>query len=407
VLTGDLCRARVRRQEISPSFIDVDQAQWTEPATAFCALVAAALEERWTHGELLQRLDEAVGTHRSVKVLRGLVKLLLDRCEFSVETPIPPAELRERVFSHARARGPIALSHDLFGRVTAREVLAEVGEALGLSAQQVEDTLYADLKDAQVLAAYRALTPEQLLARYNVALVQALLLRARRVDLELHAPEVPRLRQLLRFAKFHQLIHLGEREGELVRLSFDGPASLLSQSTRYGMALARFFPAVLLQPGRWQLTAEVEWGVDRQLCRLSLDDAAPLRSHYRDTGAYQTREQEWFVERWQAMGEVGWTLSEETMPIELGGHGVVMPDFRFTDGRREAFLEIVGHWRRGYLEKRVEALRRFGPGNFILAVSKKLGAEAEALEQIGQEVIVFGQIVPPKEVLAAVERVAR
>lgn len=407
MLTSDLVRARIRGQDISPTFIDPTQAPWMEMATAFCALVTQALAERWSRGDLEERLEEEVGDHRSVKVLRGLVKLLMDRCVFEVDTPEPPIELRRRVFTRAQAMGPLALGRDLLGRPTAEDVLASVGAELGMTAEQVADALYGDLKEAQLLQSWRAVQPDELLERYNVGLVQALLLRAARVEIELDAPTVPRLRQLLRFAKFHQLIHLGEREGRVVRLVFDGPASVLAQSTRYGIALARFFPAVLLQDGPWRLRAEVEWGPTRALKRLSLDQTAPLRSHQRDTGAYRTREQDWFVERWNALGEVGWTMSEETLPIELGGAGVVMPDFRFTDGQRVAWLEIVGHWRRSYLERRLDALRRFGPGNFILAVSKKLGAEVEALEDMGREVIVFGQIVPPKDVLAAIERVAR
>src|SRR5690606_14619105 len=99
------------------------------------------------------------------------------------------------------------------------------------------------LKEEQRIVTCGVPDPDWLIARYNVALVQALLLRATEVRVRLVEPTVPRVRQLLRHVKFQQLLHHGRRDGDTLELVLDGPGALFRQSTRYGMQLASFFPA--------------------------------------------------------------------------------------------------------------------------------------------------------------------
>ena len=83
-----------------------------------------------------------------------------------------------------------------------------------------------------------------------------------------------------------------------------------------------------------------------------------------------------------------------------------MPDFTFRNGDRVAHMEIVGFWRKAYLDRRIEWLRAYGPGNLILAVSKRLVSDASDLAGFGGEVVPFAEVVPARQVLEAVERVA-
>jgi predicted nuclease of restriction endonuclease-like RecB superfamily len=237
--------------------------------------------------------------------------------------------------------------------------------------------------------------------------VQGILLRATEVRIELHRPTVPRLRQLLRHVKFHQLVHRAEREDDVLRLVLDGPASIFGQSTRYGLQLATFFPAVLLQDLPWRLEADVRWGPTKRPVKLEVGPDLGLVSHLADTGAYAPRELDWFRERFDAADVGPWGLTDRVDPIELGGRGVVLPDVGLTDGQRTAWLEIVGYWRKDWLLRRLEALRRHGPGNLILAVSRKLAVDKTVLTNLPVEVISFSEVIPVKAVLEAAERVAR
>lgn len=406
MLTSQLVRVTRRRGALTPGYVDAASEKWLTAAEGLIEQVRLAESEERTLGELEAACEDQIGGSRSIKLLRGLVKLLLDKCEFEVSTPVPPAELRRRVFELAVARGPLALESGVFDRPTASDVLAEVAEELGVSGEEVARSLYGDLRDAQIVSGAKLPTPGGLLERYNVALVQAVLFRATDVRVVLVDPPVHRLRQLLRFVKFHQLMHEARRTDEGLEVVLDGPASLFSSTTRYGRQLAMFFPALLLQEGGWRLEANVRWGKDRSAATFEVSSEQGLVSHYKDTGAYQTQEQRWFLERWRS-ADRAWKLSEDTMPIELGGRGVMLPDFTFKRGRKKAHLEIVGFWRRDYLARRIEGLLRHGPGNLVLAVSRKLKTAKEDLTEFDGEVLSFANVVPVKDVLEAVERVAR
>jgi predicted nuclease of restriction endonuclease-like RecB superfamily len=404
MLTRDLLRAQIRGREIRPSLIDPRRPKLREDAGALLDLFRAAVEERWTRSRLEEEVADQIGDRRDHKLVRGFAKVLLDRSSFEVHSPVPPGSLRDRVFRVAQDRGPLSLEPGPLGRPVAEDVLDEVGREWGLSAREMEDALYADRPAEQRITRCDAADADWLLHRYNLALAQAILLHATRVQVRLVAPTVPRLRQLFRAVKFHQLIHQVERDGEVVVVALDGPTSLFRMSTRYGLQLATFLPALALQECRWSLEATVLWTRARHRKRMFLTSEDGLVSHYRDVGAYETRTQRWFAERFRAL-DSGWTLDDQTLPIDLGGRALVLPDYRFTREGRVAFLEIVGFWRREYLERRLEWLARYAPGNLVLAVSRKLRV-GEGGHELPGAVIEFAEVVPPKRVLEAIEAVA-
>ncbi|MBN2798969.1 MAG: DUF790 family protein [Deltaproteobacteria bacterium] len=407
MLTKDLLRVSVKGKELVPSLIDPADPKRLERAAELLDLMGEALEGRWRRGEVHEAVEQLIGEARDQKIVRGIAKVLLDKAEFEVSAPLDPVELRARVFRLAAQRGPLALEPGLFGRPVAETVLAELGQELGVSPAALAESLYADLNEEQRLSALPPLSsPEALLHRYNVSLVAALLADATEVRVRLDGPSPERLRQLFRYVKFFELIHRFSREGQVVHLTLDGPASVLRSSTRYGRQLARLFPALLLQSCPWELEADVLWTKARYSKRLHLTHTLGLVSHYRDQGAWRSRELTWLEERLAKRAD-GWTISGEVEPLLLGAGTLILPDARLERDGRVAWIEIVGYWRRDYLRRRLDALNRWGPGNLILAVSRKLMTEDEDLSEFAGEVVPFTQAVPVRELLAAAERVAR
>jgi predicted nuclease of restriction endonuclease-like RecB superfamily len=404
MLTGDLVRAKVDGAYVKPLFVGDPGPALQERGEALVEAFQAAARERWTRGRLDEEVEAAIGDSRDVKLLRGLAKVLADRSEFETASPVPPAELRAKVFKKARELGPIALERGPLDRTVAADVLEAVGAEIGLTGDQIGAALYADLEEAQRITSCDVDDAATLFQRYDLALAQAVLLHATSVKLALKDPEGPRLRQLFRWIKFHQLVHSAERREDAIIVTLDGPASLFQQSTRYGLQLATFLPAVLLQE-RWVLDAEILWTKRKLHKHLVLEPANGLVSTLPDTGAYKTREQQWFEERWAAL-DSDWKLTDRTDPVDLGGKAVLLPDFTFKKGRKQAHLEIVGFWRRDWLEKRVGLLERYGPGNLVVAVSRKLQAGKDDLAGL-PAVVEFAEVIPAKAVLEAVEKVAR
>lgn len=395
-----MVRARVKDGKIRPAFVDPTSERLLERADGLVTIFRDSIGK--TRATIDEDVDLLIGDGTDKKLSDGLVKVLLDRSEFSTEAPIAPVELRRRIFALATARGPLAAIAVEGGPPTPDQLWQELAVELGHPADVLQTALYADHPDAQVLTSCKADTARWLLDRYNVALVQALLIHTTKVEITLSAPETARMRQLLRAVKFHQLLFSAARLGDTWSLTIDGPASLFSQTSRYGMNLAKFFPALLLMPTAWTLRAEVKWSRFKPTLELSNGDL--LRSHYADRGVWRVKEIDWLMERFTAL-ESGWTMEPETAPILQGHDGVVVPDLSFRKDGRVAHLEVLGFWRKGTIPKRLQALRKHGPPNLILAVSKRMcGEEAEELPDV---VIPFAEVIPAREVLKRVEAVAR
>jgi len=403
MLTGDLVRVRVVKKDLQPSFIDPASKRLLERAAVLLSMFEHALSSGWTRGRIDEEIRNITGADVDHKITKGLAKLLLDKGEFETESPTNPAELRWAVFCEAAKMGPLARAAGPSGRATAVDVYNLVAKDLGSTPEEVERGLYADLKDEQVLQGIPLPSPETLLTRYNTALVQAILLKASKMTITLTQPDPKYVRQMMRYLKFHQLMFRTSQRGADLAFEIDGPQSLLKLSTRYGLQLANFLPAVLLQPGSWTAEAEVLWGKKRKVRkRLSISSETGLRSHYKDTGTWKSRTENWFMERYEKY-DTDWTV-QPGEPINLGNQKLLIPDLTFSKDGRVGHLEILGFWRAKHLKQRLDEL----PDNVILAVSSKLKGEKGTLPKgLESQVIRFAEVIPPAKVVAKLEQIAR
>ena len=408
MLTSDLLRARVVKAEIKPQFVKTAAPRHLERAERMLEVFQEALKAHLSRADLTAKIREIEGLSTDHKLIKGLAKVLLDKCEFAARTlpgedaPEPP-EIRQRLFRLAVTDGPVARRAGPTNQTTSVTLIAQLAAELSCTPEQLTAAMYADLKEEQILIKADLPTgAEGLLHRYNVALVQSVLLRASRLSLTLENPAPRRLRQLFRYLKFHQLMYRITRTDKTIQLVIDGPESLLRQSTRYGLQLATFFPALLLQECPWQAVAEVMWGKARKIRKtLTITSKAGLRSHYRDRGAYKPRAGEWFETRFTELAS-SWKLSEGTI-LDLGNQSLLIPDYTFRRGGRTAHLDIVGFWRGGYLEERL----KMTPSNVILAISRRLAGEVNKLSKDMQlQVVTYAEIIPAKTVLARLEIIA-
>ena len=103
-----------------------------------------------------------------------------------------------------------------------------------------------------------------------------------------------------------------------------------------------------------------------------------------------------------------WELSREDEVLLLGDT-VFIPDFALThrkDGRR-ALVEIVGFWHPEYLRRKLEKVRQAGREDLLLLVYEGVNLSDERLVDVPGEVLHFATKPILKDVMAAVERIAR
>ncbi|HEV3237905.1 MAG TPA: DUF790 family protein, partial [Gemmataceae bacterium] len=334
------------------------------------------------------------------------------RCEFEVVSGLPPEEVREAVFTRAakHRQGDVDASAPdpsggirlpLFDRSV---VLDETAQFLGTAREAVEQSLFADLKSEQRLIRFKDISPERLLQRYNVALVQAVVLRSTQVRIEIRKETSARTRQLLRKAKFHRLVCEPSRlKPDGIRLQLDGPLSLFSSTQKYGLQLALFVPAVLPCTD-FQLEADIRWGPQRKEKRFALSSRDGLISPYADTGMYVPPELAMFVDLFRKKID-SWEILEETEVIPLGD-SFWTPDYRLRHRKsgQEVYLEVLGFWRRSSAEKHLERLREHVKTPFLLAVSDQLRIDEESLEGLPASVIAYRQMPLPDEVVRQADR---
>lgn len=395
MLTGDLIRVKYAKQRVVPLYIDREAAHWLEAAESLLLLYREGIG--MTRGEIEAEVDELFGGGgKATQVHRGLAKVLEDRAEFEVVADIPPDQVREKVFTAAAEYRRRLLAEAAPGhrpRFDREAVLGEVGRALEVAPETLLNTLFADLRDENRLLRFEDITAQRLIDRYNVALAQAVLLRSVLMRAEVRNERPARYRQLFRRLKFHRLLYRVEgsmRDGYVFHI--DGPLSLFSATTKYGLQVAWFLPS-LLQCDDFRLDAELRWGPKREPRSFHLEASDGLVTHQADTGTFSPAELSAFVDRFRQVAP-DWELSESTEVIELGRESVWVPDYRLVHRPTgtDVFLEVVGFWKKTSLERLLRLLPMHGPPRFVLAISDRLKVDEEALQEVKGPILRFKEI---------------
>lgn len=401
MLTGKLVRVRFSRDSIIPLYLNSHDPQWLDVADQLLNVFRSS--EGASRGEVEADIEELFGDLPQPLIHNGLAKLLEDRCEFESQAPLPPEEVREKVFlAAAKERTRVV---EEVGQVFARQpILQKAADELGADVAQVEASLFADLKSEQRLTQFRDTTPERLLERYNVALAQAVLLRSTGIEVIVRGETPPRYRQLFRQIKFHRLICDVELiRDNTYRLRIDGPLSLFSATQKYGLQLALFLPTLLLFR-QFELKAKLRWGAEKKPKVFHLSNTDGLVSHQAETGAYVPPEVPMFVELFRKK-ITDWEISDETEIIPLGKK-VWVPDYRLVHRvtGNVVLLDILGFWRRSSAERHLALLREHAGAPFVVAISDQLNVEEADLEGLPDHVVRFRNMPLPEEVVKRAER---
>ncbi|MDB5351329.1 MAG: hypothetical protein JWN86_2576 [Planctomycetota bacterium] len=403
MLNGNLVRVRTSKSRVIPLYLNRDDPTWLEVAESLRLVFQEGVGT--TRGEIEGEIDEMLGDDPKTLAHRGLAKVLEDRAEFEIVADVPPDQLREKVFSAAAAERKRLKAEGRRAPFRRDFVLDSVAAELGIDAEKVTTSLFADLRDEARMLTFDDLSAQRLVDRYNVALAQAVLLRSTLVTAEVRREKPARYRQLFRWLKFHRLLHRVEGTmAEGYTFHIDGPLSLFSSTTKYGLQMAMFLPALLLC-NDFRLDAELRWGPKREPRTFHLESADGLISHYQDSGTYTPPELNAFVERFRQVSPA-WEVSESTEVVELGREGVWVPDYKFVHKSTGAdvYVDVLGFWKRSSVERLLKLLPQLGPPRYVLAISEKLKVDEESLGEIPGPILRFKEIPNATEMAALLER---
>lgn len=300
-------------------------------------------------------------------------KLLDDAAIFDRDRRGKAEQLRAQVFRMAAKFHPLVVTADGLFEHTEAQVKAQIAETLGIPWESISERLFADVIPYQKLLKFTGYkTAADFLARYNVAQCQAALYQAQ--SMTVWASDD--LKVILRYAKLARLIHtIDEERGGGYRLHFDGPASLLRQTSRYGVAMAKFLPSLLACRG-WRMEAKISVGRGNWTQRLCLSADDGLRSTLPPPEDFDSQVEAGFAADWLATEQTVWTMTRETVVLHHGQKTFV-PDFVFrTASGRQVLLEIAGFWTPEYLASKRETLERFMHEDILLAAPESLLKQA-------------------------------
>ncbi len=382
MLPAALLAFKVHRGSVVPSYLTERDDVWVrEVLDARDGLVgrtahdvAEAFAQR-----VMERAREAGAPARAVA---GIWHVCARVWKLRMCAPLRPERVREAVFEESVRHS----SRD--GALDAAAV------RLGATREQVLSSLFADRAEARRLGAPSDVpSPREIVLRYNLSLLQGLLLRA----IELDVLARSHVHSVVRFAKIHQLICTCHTMDNGLRISLSGPLSILRQTTKYGHALAAFVPAAVATPG---------WTIDAR-CRIA-DESASLRASSADPIASThvlPKDYDSAVERCLArdVRRLGtrWQITRETAAIRVGTR-IFFPDFTLSrNGARPVLVEIVGYYTPEYLASKLRVLREAGLRRIIVCVNEALACKRA--DFAAEAVLFYRRRVDAAALIAAAE----
>ena len=457
MLTADLVMARRRSGKLFVSPLE------GEVRDVACDLAETYLRFARAHvgrsrESLLETCRQIAVGPREKKLAQGLLKLILDRCDFREQTSLDPVEIRQALFmaaTEARRKGTradeVAREHaeESGGGAAARKgagrdersegtrgegsaaasgeppafasrssrhalfrerLMAEIATRFGVDVEALERALYADLPAAHVLAGAPALDARALVDGYEMAQWQAVLLRAVKVRARVFCASPDALRALFRRLKFLGLIHqtatvVGSRGRLEHEITLDGPFSLFESVTRYGLALGLALPAIAACDA-WSLEAELRWGAAREPLVFQL--AGRRRDAERDAPPSLRDEVRQLLTRLQER-EMGWDVAVADDVLDLPGLGVCIPDLALRHRRtgHRVLVEVLGFWSRDAVFKRLELVRAGLDVPLVFAASRHLRVSETLLDDADHAALyVYARVMDPAALLARAAAVA-
>jgi uncharacterized protein len=407
MLPSDLLIYRHSGESIVPKRIEID-AHHIQIAIEMIDCFKSVIGT--TQAQLDELLLEIEGDSPDFKVKRGFAHLLKSQSfsTFEIVSPLPPAELRERVYALSAASIP-SVEHS---QITLATLASRLSQELSqeIIPAHITQGLYADIPDNRILTEFTAPDPVALIHRYNLSQVQGVFYRASELTINAHRNVPGQYKLLFRYLKLFQLMTYIEGDADHgFTIKVDGPTSLFKPSTRYGLAIAKLIPAIL-HVTKWSLTATLQtkdfYTGNIKVGRFSLTDTCGLETHYPPGKAYDSMLEAGFADRWDKL-KTEWVLEREVNLLPIPG-SVMIPDFQLVhpDGR-DYILEIVGYWRPEYLQKKFAQVHKSGCKNLILAISERLNLEKAGVKvnDLPCEVIWFKDKLLPKSVLDVIDKV--
>lgn len=375
-----------------------EHAQYADYANRMIAIYreGTGRRRRELHRDVHQVFAEE--TECPLRRIEAFCKLLDDASTYADSGRRDASGLRRSVFRRAAKFHPLVEHPDSLFEHELNAVRRQIASDLNDDWTRIEDELFADVIDFHRLESFSGYSEGRaLLSRYNVAQVQVAMYSALSMNVYVQSD----FKMILRAARLATLMHTITRTGDAeYHIRFDGPASVLRETRRYGVRMAKFLPS-LISCSNWKMQAIIQTRSGWKL-GLNLTSQDGLRSHRMAEDAFDSSIEADFAAKW-GDGEVhqGWSLEREA-EILHSGQRTFVPDFLFRHQSGSVVLmEIVGFWTPEYISHRLESLVVFRNTPILLAIHESTVHRFTPVISSHARVITYKSVLRVSSVLEA------
>ncbi len=333
--------------------------------------------------ELKREIAKLESERTDYKVVRGLAELIQRSCEFAPSTDLDIPEIRRALFEKSFVVDEE--KRDL--------IIGTIARSFGVSKEDIENAMFADLPKEQEFKQINAPTPEELVRKYNLSLTQTLLFNAT----EMVFTVGENYQRIFRNINYLGLMY--ETNGTEIRVN--GPVSLLKNTKKYGSSLAKLIPYII-KSNKWSIEAKIEMERNNEprifTFKLNSRDNIPLPIYKEEEIEFDSEVEEQFYKDISLYAS-DWEIKREPTFIKAGNY-VIIPDFGFYKNGITIFLEVVGFWTPEYIQKKIKKFNQTDT-KIIVAVNQNLKCSRA---DFPGDVIYYKKYIPIKPVLDILKR---
>lgn len=401
----ELLRVQIssKKNQIKPVFIDCEKDNQSSLPSKIIKMYEDMAYRKLSKSNVDENLSEVEAKNPDYKLVRAICHLLEQRCEYASHECVfsnagnndtmNAIHLRRQIFEIASLLGYPVTENER------KNILAKVASKNNLSVNDVEMAMWNDLERNKYLKNFDSLTSLQLVAWYNVSALQTLLLNSVKMEFSIYGgfswkKILRKIKQLgLMYSLYSESnygsksnaqtkrdeILLKDKKENKVICTVNGPLSIVRLTDRYGMAMAKLIPSIILSE-IWSISATIlrksisgmKKTYDFELSSTDKDiplfDASTFHFQseqisgpglsYDNSGMeyFDSSIEKKFMDKFLKFS-TGWELVREPDPLILSNGKAFIPDFVFEKYGVKVYLEIVGFWTEDYLKRKLEKIK--------------------------------------------------
>ena len=411
MLPIELLRVRIssKMNQIKPEFCEYENE--LSLTSKIIKMYEEMAEKKVSKANVDENVSKIEAKYTDYKLVRGICHLLEQRCVYASYA------LSNIAFSdngNNNTNNAIYLRRNIFEEssrngypVTENErkyILQKVASKNNLTIDELELAMWNDLDKNKYLKNFDSLTSLQLVAWYNISILQTVLLNCVKLEFSVYGgfnwkKILRKIKQLglmyylynepnLKLASNNQTKNqdmlLGSNNDKRIICTVDGPLSIVRLTDKYGMAMAKLIPLIIFTE-RWSIDATIlrksMKGIKKtynfQLSNrdedLPIFDASHITSSHthlqseRDSEiglsfnkyimeSFDSNVEKKFMDKFLKFS-TDWQLAREPDPLILSDGKAFIPDFVFEKYGVKVYLEIVGFWTKDYLKRKLEKIK--------------------------------------------------